>query len=983
MVATASPVPTPPVSSEAPSPRGAFRPVPRGRLPAFALAALLLAGCGRAAGGGAALPAGCGPRAARAPATRSALPTAAGPVSSPQGAAVTAIAAGGGRLFASSYNAADGRRLFTSVDGGELWRPLALPSGVPPGWSLQPLALSPGGHSLAGVAVGRLFLGGVTRAGVGRWRASALRGVTALAWAPGPAGGLAALVPGAMELRRGGTWLRVGLPAPAVGAGRTPGALALWRGGLVAAVGGQVALLPSGARQARVLPPLRGVLALADGPRGALYALTATTLRRLAAPAGAAWTTVPLPAGARPAGVAPLGAASLLLLGSPDGAWLRGASGAWRRLRVPGFPAGAPVPAGGVVWLPTTLGPVRVGPSGAARASGAGIPAPVSVVGSAAWEPARVVTGWSGGLFVSANGARTFRSVTPPLPDLAATIASASWTADGSCLALVYAPSGLGRAPTAYLSGDGGRSWRAVSISGYPQDVWSLLEWPAASGVWWATLGGPAGGLYRSSPGRASWTRVALPGGRAWPAPLWPGRGGLWVGPPGGGGPAVLLRLPRGPAAWWDRLRGAAAPPPAVAPEWGAAGLAAVDPYDPRVLYAGDRRSTDGGRTWVRVGGGPGLDVGGARGFAFDPGPPGAALLTTAAAWRDTGRGWRQFWAAAGGQYATGIAGAGGDRFYLAVEHLGLSVVADPGARFRPVAPRPIPGAWSPPPPGSGPPPQGVVAPSDPRVVYRLVDGRALETSGDGGRHFGPPRPIAASGAPCCGGAGQAGPRVLAATLAVAPSAPGTVYVGLALSEPVGYRVALGLWVSTDGGRRWSRTGLPQDLAVTGIALPPGAPGTVVVAAAPPLASPAQQGLWRSTDGGRRWAPVAGLPGPAFTLAAVGGRRLLAGSAGALLRSADGGARWSRVPIAAPPWRGHGRVPGAAVDAVLRAPNGWLYAGSGVGGVRLSRDGGRTWQDIAMAVGDPPVEPGGLRAGPGGSVRVATDEGVFVFQPAG
>ena len=150
MVATASPVPTPPVSPEAPSPRGALRPVPRGRLPALALAALLLASCGRAAGGGAALPAGCGPRAARAPATPSAIPTAAGPVSSPQGAAVTAIAAGGGRLFASSYNAADGRRLFTSADGGELWRPLALPSGVPPGWSLQPLALSPGGHSRDG-----------------------------------------------------------------------------------------------------------------------------------------------------------------------------------------------------------------------------------------------------------------------------------------------------------------------------------------------------------------------------------------------------------------------------------------------------------------------------------------------------------------------------------------------------------------------------------------------------------------------------------------------------------------------------------------------------------------------------------------------------------------------------------------------------------------------------------------------------------------
>lgn len=159
--------------------------------------------------------------------------------------------------------------------------------------------------------------------------------------------------------------------------------------------------------------------------------------------------------------------------------------------------------------------------------------------------------------------------------------------------------------------------------------------------------------------------------------------------------------------------------------------------------------------------------------------------------------------------------------------------------------------------------------------------------------------------------------------------------------------------------------------------------GGLVFAVTATLVGPSAPTLWRSADGGRTWSPAA-VPAPVFSVGVAPGGQVLAGSADAVLASRDGGATWRRMPVGLPQWspRLFGQAGGAGVDATLEAPNGWLYAGSGAGGLALSRDGGRTWQDAALSVGDPPVQPGGLSLGPGGAVRMQTSEGTFVFRPS-
>jgi hypothetical protein len=170
---------------------------------------------------------------------------------------------------------------------------------------------------------------------------------------------------------------------------------------------------------------------------------------------------------------------------------------------------------------------------------------------------------------------------------------------------------------------------------------------------------------------------------------------------------------------------------------------------------------------------------------------------------------------------------------------------------------------------------------------------------------------------------------------------------------------------------------------VLDLAAEPGGNGGSVFAVAAPAVGAGTSALWSSANGGATWARLP-APGPVLAVGVGPGGRVLAGTADAVLASRDGGVSWQRFPIRLTRWgaRLSGQPGGAGVDAVLEAPGGWLYAGFGVGGLALSRDGGRTWQDIAMPIGDPSVNPGGLSLGPGGAVTMETNEGTFVFRPA-
>jgi len=91
--------------------------------------------------------------------------------------------------------------------------------------------------------------------------------------------------------------------------------------------------------------------------------------------------------------------------------------------------------------------------------------------------------------------------------------------------------------------------------------------------------------------------------------------------------------------------------------------------------------------------------------------------------------------------------------------------------------------------------------------------------------------------------------------LAVAPSAPDTVYVGTGestLRDSMGY--GSGMYKSTDAGKTWPQIGLADTQHIGKIAVDPKDQNTVFVAAIGPLyQAHASRGVFRSKDGGRTW----------------------------------------------------------------------------------------------------------------------------------
>ncbi len=94
--------------------------------------------------------------------------------------------------------------------------------------------------------------------------------------------------------------------------------------------------------------------------------------------------------------------------------------------------------------------------------------------------------------------------------------------------------------------------------------------------------------------------------------------------------------------------------------------------------------------------------------------------------------------------------------------------------------------------------------------------------------------------------------------LAVAPSAPDTVYVGSGestLRDSTGF--GNGMYKSTDAGKTWTHIGLDDTQHIGRVAVHPKNPNIVFVAAIGHLyaASP-ERGVFRTTDGGKTWKKV-------------------------------------------------------------------------------------------------------------------------------
>ncbi len=915
--------------------------------------AVLLAGCSTHPATGAAFPAGCGPRSAAPPAmtastapTGVALPLFGGPVPG------RGIAAGGGTVAAFAGPAwAVPDALYVTTGTGRRWRPVPVPAGV--NGSLSPLAVSGDGRIIAGSDVQRLYVH------------------SAAGWTSQPAADLVLLSFAGQRLvglggQRGHALLYVhgkGQPLP-LPLGHGEG-LAVADGSAIVALGqasgpARLFAVPLTGGEAPDLPPLPAaatspVRALAAGPDGTLYLATAGGLFVLPPHAGT-WAAMALPSGAVQAPHLYMAVAGGQIFVAADTAddvgmlWRR-AGGAWQRVGMPAGFVGQPVADGARVWVPSNLGPVLVGATGDGQVHAAGIAAPVSVVASAAWRPSLVAAGWSGGLYFSEDGGRTWAA--RPAPGSALVPVTLAWTPDGNCVVASYAGTG-NSPPRVYLSGNLGRTWwRLAAPAGGP--VTAVVESPPGSGVWWVAEGGRGPGLYRSVPGRAAWTKVPLPAAAVAPLRLAAAGNGLWV-------QSLLSGL-------W-RVQVPPAGHPTFTRLWGAGegqdGIAA-NPFDAAVVYSGGRRTVDGGRTW-----GPSGRTGGA--LAFVPGTQGALVATDAALLHDGGRSWSPVWSPPGpDRYITGVAAAGPGRVYVAVQRLGLVVVDLGRLAWRVPAAAPALGTWTV--PTGARPTVGALhaaAPSDPGIAYRLTSRGRLAVSHDGGRAFVALPDVALAGGDRCCTAGGAGPQVVASALAVSPTDPRQVYVGLGLQGAAGRQPRLGLWVSSDGGRTWRQSGLAAGLSVQGLAVTPSA----MYAVAYPGFLSGATALWRSTDGGAAWARAAGVTGPVSSVAAgPGGTTVLAGGLDVVWRSVDGGRAFTRLTVGAPGWSA---VP---VTAVVQAPDGMLYAAGA--GVARSDDGGRRWHVISEPVGDPPVPPGGLALGAGGAIDVATQYGTFVYRPAG
>ena len=220
---------------------------------------------------------------------------------------------------------------------------------------------------------------------------------------------------------------------------------------------------------------------------------------------------------------------------------------------------------------------------------------------------------------------------------------------------------------------------------------------------------------------------------------------------------------------------------------------------------------------------------------------------------------------------------------------------------------------------------------------------------------------------------GDALPPTIGA-LAVAPTAPDTIYVGTGQPEPR-YDIAAGRGVfkSTDGGKSWTALGLEATKYVGAIWVDPRNADVVVVAALGHFFGPnPERGIYRSTDGGKTWAhalAVDDMTGavdlaadpthPDLLYAATWQARIwpwlsyfqpITGPGSGLYKSTDGGATWKRLNGQGWPTGPLGRI-GLTVTHLAQGAKGGTRIYAAVdsqkdGGIWRSDDGGDHWARV-------------------------------------
>jgi len=200
--------------------------------------------------------------------------------------------------------------------------------------------------------------------------------------------------------------------------------------------------------------------------------------------------------------------------------------------------------------------------------------------------------------------------------------------------------------------------------------------------------------------------------------------------------------------------------------------------------------------------------------------------------------------------------------------------------------------------------------------------------------------------------------------IAVAPSDPNVVYVGMGESPVRGVKTSHGdgVYKSTDGGKSWAHLGLEATHHISKITVHPSNPDLVYVAAQGRLWGPNDaRGIYRSRDGGKSWEQIlfvgedAGASdlsmdpnNPRNLYAAFWEHRrkpwkMISGGPGSgLWKSTDGGESWVELTMGLPELMGKTAVTVSPADAER------VYAliEADEGGVFRSEDGGRSWHRV-------------------------------------
>ncbi|HEV2387186.1 MAG TPA: hypothetical protein VGS20_08010 [Candidatus Acidoferrales bacterium] len=236
----------------------------------------------------------------------------------------------------------------------------------------------------------------------------------------------------------------------------------------------------------------------------------------------------------------------------------------------------------------------------------------------------------------------------------------------------------------------------------------------------------------------------------------------------------------------------------------------------------------------------------------------------------------------------------------------------------------------------------------DPQIIYLGAAAGGVWKSSDGGMTWVP--------------VFDSEPNPSIGAIAIAPSNPSIVWVGT--GEANNRQSASwgdGVYKSTDAGKTWTHLGLEDTQAIGRIAIDPGNPDVVYVAAVGhQWGANAERGLFKTTDGGKSWqkalfidndtgvTDVAFDPAsPNIVYAAAYERRRTpwgfdgGGPGSGIYKTIDGGTTWKKLTTGLPNNGNTGRI---GLSVYRRDPD-IVYAlvQNAEGGVFRSEDKGATW----------------------------------------